>query len=46
MKFEIELSEGDFKDMQKNKYAYDGRLTTDTMLDILHNIVDQIMEHR
>jgi len=45
MKFEINLSEDDWKQMLKNKYGHDDVLTKDYMLDILHNIVDQMHEH-
>ena len=44
MKFEIEISREDFKLMQKNKYGHDDVLTRGYMLDILHDIVDQIHE--
>ena len=44
MKIEIEISKEDYNDMVDNKYERRGVLTTDTMLDILHNIVDQIVE--
>tara|TARA_R110002020_G_scaffold288675_1_gene504165 strand:+ start:23 stop:172 length:150 start_codon:yes stop_codon:yes gene_type:complete len=42
MKIEIEISKEDFKLMLKNKYGHNDVLTKDYMLDILHNIVDQI----
>jgi len=42
MNFEIEISKEDFKLMQKNRYGHEGVLTRGYMLDILHNIVDQI----
>jgi len=44
MKFEIEISRENFKLMQKNKYGHDDVLTRGYMLDILHDIVDQIHE--
>jgi|TARA_R100001463_G_scaffold135623_1_gene199219 hypothetical protein len=43
MKIEIEIDEADYRLMQKNKYAHDSVLTKDYMLDILHDIVDQIV---
>ena len=45
MKFEITLSEYDWKQMLKNKYGHNDVLTKDYMLDILHDIVDQMHEH-
>ena len=42
MKFEINLDKYDIGQMQKNRYGHDGVLTKDYMLDILHDIVDQI----
>jgi hypothetical protein len=42
MKFEIILSKEDYRSMQKNKYGHDSVLTRDYMLDILHDIVDQM----
>ena len=42
MKFEIEISKEDFNLMRKNKYGHNDVLTKDYMLDILHDIVDQI----
>ena len=44
MKFEIELDKYDIGQMQKNRYGHDGVLTRGYMLDILHDIVDQIHE--
>ena len=45
MRFEITLSEDDWKQMLKNKYGHHDVLTKDYMLDILHDIVDQMHEH-
>ena len=42
MKLEIELDKYDIGQMQKNRYGHHGVLTKDYMLDILHDIVDQI----
>jgi|TARA_R110000803_G_scaffold91312_1_gene158666 hypothetical protein len=42
MKFEIIISKEDYRNMQKNKYGHEGVLTRDYMLDILHDIVDQM----
>ena len=42
MKIEIEISKEDFNLMLKNRYGHDDVLTKDYMLDILHNIVNQI----
>ena len=42
MKIEIEISKEDFNLMRKNKYGHDGVLNSGYMLDILHDIVDQI----
>jgi hypothetical protein len=42
MKIEIELDKYDIGQMQKNRYGHDNVLTKDYMLDILHDIVDQI----
>ncbi len=40
--FHIEISKEDLKLMRKNKYGHNDVLTRDYMLDILHDIVDQI----
>ena len=42
MKFEIELDKYDIGQMQKNRYGHDNVLTRGYMVDILHDIVDQI----
>ena len=42
MKFEINISDDDWKLMLKNRYGHDDVLTRGYMLDILHDIVDQI----
>ena len=44
VKFEIELDKVDIGNMNKNRYGHDDVLTKDYMLDILHDIVDQIHE--
>ena len=44
MKFEIELDKIDIYQMNKNRYGHNDVLTKDYMLDILHDIVDQIHE--
>ena len=42
MKFEIVISKEDYRNIQKNKYAHESVLTRDYMLDILHDIIDQM----
>ncbi|BCV02401.1 MAG: hypothetical protein CM15mV52_0530 [uncultured marine virus] len=42
VKFEIELDKVDIGNMNKNRYGHNDVLTKDYMLDILHDIVDQI----
>ncbi len=42
MKFEIELDKYDIGQFEKNRYGHGDVLTKDYMLDILHDIVDQI----
>ena len=42
MKFEIILSKEDYRSMQKNKYGHDGVLTRGYMLEILHDIINQM----
>jgi len=42
MKIEIEKSKEDFNLMLKNRYGHGDVLTKGYMLDILHDIVDQI----
>lgn len=44
MKFEIELDKYDIGQMQKNKHGHNDVITHGYMLDIVHNIVDQIHE--
>ena len=44
MKFEIELDKIDIYQMNKNRYGHNDVLTKDYMLDLLHDIVDQIHE--
>jgi hypothetical protein len=42
MKFEIVISKEDYRNIQKNKYAHESVLTRGYMLDILHDIIDQM----
>ena len=42
MKFEINLDKVDIGMMQKNKFGHNDVLTHGYMLDLLHDIVDQI----
>jgi hypothetical protein len=42
VKLEIELDKYDIGQMQKNRYGHNDVLTKGYMLDILHDIVDQI----
>ena len=42
MKFEIELDKYDIGQLQKNRYGHNDVLTFDYMLDLMHDIVDQI----
>ena len=44
MKFEINLDKVDIGQMQKNKFGHNDVLTHGYMLDLLHDIVDQIHE--
>jgi len=44
MKVEIEISEEEWRLMKKNRYGHGDVLTQGYMLDILHDIVDQIHE--
>ena len=46
MKIEIEISKDDFNLMLKNRYGHGDVLTHGYMLDILHNIVDQIHDQQ
>ena len=42
MKFEIEVSDDDWKLMLKNRYGDDNVITRSYMLDIVHDIIDQM----
>ena len=42
MKVEIEISDDDWKLMLKNRYGHGDVLTRSYMLDIVHDIIDQI----
>jgi hypothetical protein len=44
MTFTVKLDRYCFEQMQKNKYGHHDVLTHDYMLDILHDIVDQMHE--
>ena len=44
MKFEIEVSDDDWKLMLKNRYGHDNVITRSYMLDIVHDIIDQMHE--
>jgi len=44
MKFEINISDDDWKLMLKNRYGHDNVITRSYMLDIVHDIIDQIHE--
>ena len=46
MKFEIELNKYDIDKMNKNRDGHDDVITYGYMLDILHNIVDQIHDQQ
>ena len=46
MKFEINISDDDWKLMLKNRYGHDNVITRGYMLDIVHDIIDQIHEHK
>ena len=41
MKFEIEVSDEDWRQMLKNRYGHGDVITKDYMLDIVHDIIDQ-----
>lgn len=41
-KFEIEISEDDWKLMLKNRYGHGNVITRSYMLDIVHDIIDQL----
>ena len=42
MKFEIEISDDDWKLMLKNRYGHGNVITRSYMLDIVHDIIDQL----
>jgi len=42
VKFEIEISDDDWKLMLKNRYGHGDVITRSYMLDIVHDIIDQI----
>jgi hypothetical protein len=42
VKFEIEISDDDWKLMLKNRYGHGDVVTRSYMLDIVHDIIDQI----
>ena len=42
MKFEIEISDDDWKLMLKNRYGHGDVITRSYMLDIAHDIIDQL----
>ena len=42
MKFEIEISDDDWKLMLKNRYGHGDVITRSYMLDIGHDIIDQL----
>ena len=44
MKVTIEISDDDWKLMRKNRYGHGNVITRSYMLDIVHDIVDQIHE--
>mgnify|MGYP003127899202 FL=1 len=44
MKFEIEVSDEDWRQMLKNRYGHGDVITKDYMLDIVHDIIDQMHE--
>tara|TARA_E500000331_G_scaffold311908_1_gene319519 strand:+ start:339 stop:482 length:144 start_codon:yes stop_codon:yes gene_type:complete len=44
MKVEIEISEEDWQQMKRNRYGHGNVITRSYMLDIMHDIVDQIHE--
>ena len=44
-KITVYVNEADYKAMQKEYYKVDGgRLTTDAMLDIMHDIWEQVLD--
>ena len=44
MKIEIEISDEEWRLMKRNRYGHGDVITQGYMLDILHDIVDQIHE--
>ena len=42
MKSEINVSDEDWKLMLKNRYGHDNVITRSYMLDIVHDIIDQM----
>ena len=42
MKFEINISDDDWKLMLKNRYGHGDVITRSYMLDIVHSIIDQL----
>ena len=42
MKFEIEISEDDWKLMLKNRYGHDNVITSSYMLDLVNDIIDEM----
>tara|TARA_R100000654_G_C2602687_1_gene115302 strand:+ start:331 stop:504 length:174 start_codon:yes stop_codon:yes gene_type:complete len=44
MKVEIEISEEDWQQMKRNRYGHGNVITRSYMLDIVHDIIDQIHE--
>jgi len=42
VKFEINISDDDWKLMLKNRYGHRDVITRSYMLDIVHSIIDQI----
>ncbi len=44
MKFEIEVSNDDWRLMLKNRYGHGNVITRSYMLDIVHDIIDQMHE--
>ena len=44
MKFEIEVSNDDWRLMLKNQYGHGNVITRSYMLDIVHDIIDQMHE--
>jgi len=44
VKFEIEVSNDDWRLMLKNRYGHGNVITRSYMLDIVHDIIDQMHE--